>query len=65
MISTAGTATKAAQARDRGYTDIIDLTAESIGDGVRRITNGRGVDIVIESLGGAFTGAARAHCTRL
>jgi NADPH:quinone reductase len=56
VISTAGSAAKAGQARDHGYTDIIDLSAESIGDGVRRITEGRGVDIVIESLGGTFIG---------
>src|SRR3984957_6728839 len=52
VISTAGSAAKAAQARDRGYADIIDLSAENTGDGVRRITAGRGVDVVIESLGG-------------
>jgi NADPH2:quinone reductase len=56
VISTAGSAVKVTQARDRGYADIIDLSAEDIGDGVRRITGGRGVDIVIESLGGAFIG---------
>jgi NADPH:quinone reductase len=56
VISTAGSAVKATQARDRGYTDIIDLSAESIRDGVRRLTDGRGVDIVIESLGGTFIG---------
>jgi NADPH:quinone reductase len=56
VISTAGSAVKAKQARDRGYADIIDLSAETIVDGVRRITGGRGVDIVIESLGGAFIG---------
>jgi NADPH:quinone reductase len=56
VISTAGSAAKAAQARDRGYADIIDLSAENIVDGVRRITGGRGVDIVIESLGGTFIG---------
>src|SRR5580698_2254958 len=56
VISTAGSAAKAAQARDRGYADIIDLSAENIADGVRRITGGSGVDIVIESLGGAFIG---------
>jgi NADPH2:quinone reductase len=58
VISTAGSAVKATQARDRGYADIIDLSAESIGDGVRRITDGRGVDVAIESLGGTFTGDA-------
>jgi NADPH:quinone reductase len=56
VISTAGSIVKATQARDHGYADIIDLSAENIGDGVRRITDGRGVDIVIESLGGAFIG---------
>jgi NADPH2:quinone reductase len=56
VISTAGNIVKATQARDHGYADIIDLSAENIGDGVRRITEGRGVDIVIESLGGAFIG---------
>jgi NADPH:quinone reductase len=56
VISTAGSIVKATQARDHGYADIIDLGAENIGDGVRRITDGRGVDIVIESLGGAFIG---------
>jgi NADPH:quinone reductase len=56
VISTAGSAEKARQARDRGYADIIDLSAENIGDGVRRIMGGRGVDIVIESLGGVFIG---------
>jgi NADPH:quinone reductase-like Zn-dependent oxidoreductase len=56
VISTAGSSVKATQARDHGYADIIDLSAENIGDGVRRITDNRGVDIVIESLGGAFIG---------
>ena len=56
VISTAGSIAKATQARDRGYADIIDLSAENIPDGVRRITNGKGVDIVIESLGGTFIG---------
>jgi NADPH2:quinone reductase len=56
VISTAGSTVKATQAREHGYADIIDLSAETIGDGVRRITNGKGVDIVIESLGGTFIG---------
>jgi NADPH:quinone reductase len=56
VISTAGGTAKATRAREYGYADIIDLSAETIGDGVRRITNGKGVDIVIESLGGPFIG---------
>src|ERR1700753_4386093 len=35
VISTAGSKAKATQARDQGYADIIDLSAENIGDGVR------------------------------
>lgn len=58
VISTAGSSAKARRARELGYDNVIDLSAEGIGDGVRRITNGTGADIVIESLGGAFTGAA-------
>src|SRR5258707_6369423 len=53
VISTAGSATKAAKARKLGFEDVIDLTSEGLADGVRRITNGKGVDIVIESIGGS------------
>ncbi|HWN97936.1 MAG TPA: zinc-binding dehydrogenase [Blastocatellia bacterium] len=38
----------------------MDLAAESLADGVTRITEGRGVDVVIESVGGALTGQALA-----
>jgi NADPH:quinone reductase len=37
---------------------VIDLTTEGLVDGVRRITAGSGVDIVIESIGGTVTGEA-------
>ena len=57
VISTAGSAAKAARARD-GFEDEIDLTGEGLSDGVRRITAGSGVDIVIESIGGAVTSEA-------
>ncbi len=58
MISTAGSAAKAARARKLGFEDVIDITTEGLADGVRRITAGRGVDIVIESIGGTVTGEA-------
>ena len=51
MISTAGSAAKAAKARELGFEDVIDLTSEGLTDGVRRITAGKGVDIAIESIG--------------
>jgi NADPH:quinone reductase-like Zn-dependent oxidoreductase len=58
VISTAGSAAKAARARELGFEDVIDLTKEGLADGVRRITAGSGVDIVIESIGGAVTSEA-------
>jgi NADPH:quinone reductase len=58
VISTAGSAAKAARARELGFEDVIDLTREDLSDGVRRITAGRGVDIVIESVGGTVTSGA-------
>jgi NADPH2:quinone reductase len=58
VISTAGSAAKAAKARELGFDDVIDLSTEGIADGVLRITAGRGVDIVVESIGGAVTSEA-------
>ena len=58
VISTASGATKAAKARELGFEDVVDLTAEGLADGVRRITAGKGVDIVIESIGGTVTSEA-------
>jgi len=44
--------TKAEQARILGFDEVIDLTAEKLGEGVRRITGGYGSDIVIDAVGG-------------
>jgi len=57
-ISTTTNPAKAEQARALGFDDVIDLSGESLADGVARITRGRGVDIVIDSVGGALTGQA-------
>ena len=57
-ISTAGSAAKAARARELGFEDVVDLSAEGLAEGVRRITDGKGVDIVIESIGGTMTSEA-------
>src|SRR6202790_815258 len=57
-ISTAGSAAKAAKARELGFEDVVDLTAEGLAEGVRRITAGKGADIVIESIGGTVTSEA-------
>jgi NADPH:quinone reductase len=58
VISTAGSAAKAAIACELGFEDVIDLSAESLAVGVRRVSAGRGVDVVIESIGGNVTGEA-------
>src|SRR5260370_6278918 len=58
VISTAGSAVKAAKARELGFEDVVDLTAEGLAEGVRRITADKGVNIVIESIGGARTRGA-------
>jgi NADPH2:quinone reductase len=44
--------TKAEQARILGFDEVIDLTAEKLGEGVRRITGGYGSDVVIDAMGG-------------
>ena len=59
-ISTTTNPAKAEQARALVFDDVIDLSAESLANGVARITGGRGVDVVIESVGGALTGQALA-----
>ena len=58
VISTAGSAGKAARARELGFENVVDLATEGLADSVRRITAGKGVDIVIESIGGAVTSEA-------
>jgi NADPH:quinone reductase-like Zn-dependent oxidoreductase len=58
VVSTAGSAAKAAKARKLGFEDVIDLSEESLAEGVRRITAGKGVDIVIESIGGTVISEA-------
>jgi len=50
-ISTTTSPAKAKQARALGFEHVIDLSAEDLSDGVVRITGGRGVDVVIESVG--------------
>src|SRR6202040_3418309 len=58
VISTAGSAAKVAKAHELGFADVIDLTTEGLAEGVRRITAGKGVDIVIESIGGTVISEA-------
>src|SRR5579862_2122040 len=51
-MSTTTSHAKAEQARTLGFDDVIDLSIEKLGEGVRRITGGYGSDIVIDAIGG-------------
>ena len=57
-VSTATTTARAEQARVAGYEHIVDLSRENLRDGVMRMTGGKGVDVVIDGVGGALTGEA-------
>jgi NADPH:quinone reductase-like Zn-dependent oxidoreductase len=57
-ISTASTTEKTELARVAGYEHVIDLSKEKLRDGVMRLTDGKGVDVVIDGVGGTVTGAA-------
>ncbi|WP_161563969.1 quinone oxidoreductase family protein [Cupriavidus lacunae] len=59
-ISTASTTKKAEQARADGYEHVIDLSRETLKDGVLRITEGKGVDVVVDGVSGTLTGQALA-----
>jgi NADPH:quinone reductase len=57
-ISTTTNPAKAEQARALGNENVVDLSKEPLADGVKRITGGGGVDIVIDAVGGSLTGQA-------
>src|SRR5258707_362729 len=57
-ISTASTSAKAEKAHVGGYEHVIDLSRESLRDGVMRLTGGKGVDVIIDGVGGKLTGEA-------
>ena len=51
-ISSTTNHAKAEQAKALGFNEVIDTSLEKLGDGVRRITEGYGADIVIDGIGG-------------
>jgi NADPH2:quinone reductase len=51
-ISTTTSHAKAEQARTLGFDEVIDLSTDDIREGVHRITQGYGSDIVIDAIGG-------------
>ncbi|BDM74364.1 NADPH:quinone reductase (plasmid) [Streptomyces nigrescens] len=58
VISTASRTEKAERARAAGFDDVIDLSRESLRDGVARLTDGRGVDVVLDGVAGPLLGEA-------
>lgn len=57
LITSAGRTEKAERGRSEGF-EVVDLSQESLSDGVMRLTNGAGVDVALDSVGGAITGEA-------
>jgi NADPH:quinone reductase len=51
-ISTTTSHAKALEAKALGFNEVIDGSSETLSDGVRRITGGKGADIVIDAIGG-------------
>ena len=51
-ISSTTNHAKAEQAKALGFNEVIDTSLEKLGDGVRRITDGYGADIIIDGIGG-------------
>lgn len=52
VISTTSSTSKAEQARAAGFDNVIDLSQQSMAEGVHSLNGGEGVDIVIDSIGG-------------
>jgi NADPH2:quinone reductase len=57
-ISTSTSHPKAEQAKERGFSEVIDLSEEGLADGVRRLTDGYGADIVVDGVGGQILSEA-------
>jgi NADPH2:quinone reductase len=51
-ISSTTSHAKAVEAEKLGFSEVIDLSAEGLTEGVRRLTGGYGADIIVDSLGG-------------
>ncbi len=54
VIAAASSAEKLQAARDRGADDIIDYSSEDLRERIKALTEGRGVDVVYDPVGGDF-----------
>src|SRR5579863_4808148 len=57
-ISSTTNSVKAEKARALGFNEVIDTSVERLADGVRRLTDGYGADIVIDGIGGEILSEA-------
>ncbi len=55
VIAAASSAEKLAAARERGADETIDYTTEDLRERIKALTEGRGVDVVYDPVGGNFT----------
>jgi len=55
VIACASTAEKLAVCRDRGADDVINYATEDVRDRIKAVTAGRGVDVVVDPVGGRVT----------
>lgn len=58
VIGVVGSAAKAAALREEGFGELIDLGQEDLREAVRRLTDGAGVDVVFDPVGGELFGQA-------
>src|SRR5206468_7990086 len=58
VIACASTAEKLAVCRDRGADDVIDYATEDLRERIKAITGGRGVDAIVDPVGGRTTEVA-------
>ncbi len=58
VIACASSAEKVAFAREHGADDGIDYGKNDLKEALRRVTDGRGADVIYDPVGGAFTDAA-------
>jgi|SRR5262245_17225525 len=58
VIACASSAEKLAVCRDRGADEVINYATEDVRERVRALTGGRGVDVIVDPVGGAVTEAA-------
>jgi NADPH2:quinone reductase len=57
-VSSTTSRAKAAEAKRLGFSEVVDLSSEGLAEGVRRLTEGYGADIIIDSIGGDILGEA-------